>query len=207
MTWAIGITGGVGCGKSEILRYLRERYGCRVILTDDCAKEMEKKGGALYEPVCRLLAEQGGTAFMTEDGEIDKKTMAAMIFSDASLLAKINALVHPAVNAYVKDEVEREKERGALEFVILESALMIENNYRSFLDEMWYIYCDEDVRRRRLALSRGYTQEKITGIMSRQIPEQTFREACDVTIDNSGALQETLAQIDSQIRRVRAHEI
>ena len=205
--WAIAITGGVGCGKSEILRYLQEEYGCRVILTDECAKEMERKGGALYEPVCRLLTEHGGTHFLGEDGEIDKPAMAAMIFSDSLLLEEINALVHPVVNAYVKGEVERERERGALEFLILESALMIENNYRSFLDEMWYIYCDEEERRRRLALTRGYSQEKITGIMSRQIPETAFREACDVTIDNSGALQDTLARIDAQIRRLRAHEI
>ena len=187
----IGVTGGVGAGKSEILRYLDNNYSCRILMSDNAAKELEAPGGVLYEPLVRLLEEADageGTSgpLLLENGEIDKKEMAARIFSDPQLLAKINELVHPAVNEYIREEIEREKKNGEKEFFILESALLIENGYDRILDSMWYIYCEESVRGARLKASRGYSDEKIRSIMMSQVSEDVFRSHCDTVIDNTG---------------------
>ena len=187
----IGVTGGVGAGKSEILRYLDNNYSCRILMSDNAAKELEAPGGTLYEPLVRLLEEadigDGSSGpLLLENGEIDKKEMAARIFSDAQLLTKINELVHPAVNEYIREEIEREKKSGEKEFFILESALLIENGYDRILDSMWYIYCEESVRSSRLKASRGYSDEKIRSIMKRQVSEDVFRSHCDTVIDNTG---------------------
>ena len=187
----IGVTGGVGAGKSEILRYLDNNYSCRILMSDNAAKELEAPGGVLYEPLVRLLEEADageGTSgpLLLESGEIDKKEMAARIFSDPQLLAKINELVHPAVNEYIREEIEREKKNGEKEFFILESALLIENRYDRILDSMWYIYCEESVRGARLKASRGYSDEKIRSIMMSQVSEDVFRSHCDTVIDNTG---------------------
>ena len=187
----IGVTGGVGAGKSEILRYLDNNYSCRILMSDNAAKELEAPGGTLYEPLVRLLEEadigDGSSGpLLLENGEIDKKEMAARIFSDPQLLAKINELVHPAVNEYIREEIEREKKNGEKEFFILESALLIENRYDRILDSMWYIYCEESVRGARLKASRGYSDEKIRSIMMSQVSEDVFRSHCDTVIDNTG---------------------
>ena len=187
----IGVTGGVGAGKSEILRYLDNNYSCRILMSDNAAKELEAPGGTLYEPLVRLLEEadigDGSSGpLLLENGEIDKKEMAARIFSDAQLLTKINELVHPAVNEYIREEIEREKKSGEKEFFILESALLIENRYDRILDSMWYIYCEESVRGARLKASRGYSDEKIRSIMMSQVSEDVFRSHCDTVIDNTG---------------------
>lgn len=187
----IGVTGGVGAGKSEILRYLDNNYSCRILMSDNAAKELEAPGGTLYEPLVRLLEEadigDGSSGpLLLENGEIDKKEMAARIFSDAQLLTKINELVHPAVNEYIREEIEREKKSGEKEFFILESALLIENGYDRILDSMWYIYCEESVRSSRLKASRGYSDEKIRSIMMSQVSEDVFRSHCDTMIDNTG---------------------
>ena len=187
----IGVTGGVGAGKSEILRYLDNNYSCRILMSDNAAKELEAPGGVLYEPLVRLLEEadpEDGSSgpLLLENGEIDKKEMAARIFSDAQLLTKINELVHPAVNEYIREEIEREKKSGEKEFFILESALLIENGYDRILDSMWYIYCEESVRSVRLKASRGYSDEKIRSIMMSQVSEDVFRSHCDTVIDNTG---------------------
>ena len=187
----IGVTGGVGAGKSEILRYLDNNYSCRILMSDNAAKELEAPGGVLYEPLVRLLEEadigDGSSGpLLLENGEIDKKEMAARIFSDAQLLTKINELVHPAVNEYIREEIEREKKSGEKEFFILESALLIENGYDRILDSMWYIYCEESVRSSRLKASRGYSDEKIRSIMMSQVSEDVFRSHCDTVIDNTG---------------------
>ena len=128
----IGVTGGVGAGKSEILHYLEREYNCRVLLSDDAAKELELPGRVLYEPLVELLSDCGlredaaQENLLEENGEINKKEMARRIFSDASLLNKVNELVHPAVNQYILDEIQREKSAGEKEFFVLESALLVE---------------------------------------------------------------------------------
>lgn len=223
----IGVTGGVGAGKSEILRYLENRYNCRVLLSDDAAKELELKGRVLYEPLVRLLSGSGPEkeqamsdlpsedrgsegmpheALLLENGEINKAEMARRIFADGKLLQKVNELVHPAVNRYILDEIERERRSGAREFFVLESALLVENGYDRIMDSMWYIYCDMEVRRERLRATRGYSDEKITRIMGNQVSEEEYRRACDIVIDNTGDLTAedgALAQVDAAIAGLR----
>ena len=207
----IGVTGGVGAGKSEILRYLDNNYNCRILMSDNAAKELEAPGGTLYEPLVKLLEEKAsGSAgygpLLLENGEIDKQEMARRIFSDPLLLTKINELVHPAVNKYIHEEIAREKESGEKEFFILESALLIENGYDRILDSMWYIYCEESVRRSRLKASRGYSDEKIRSIMMRQVSEEVFRTHCDTVIDNTPEFDGpggAASQVDEAVARLR----
>lgn len=207
----IGVTGGVGAGKSEILRYLEKNYNCRILMSDNAAKELEAPGGILYEPLVRLLEEktpENGAhgPLLLENGEIDKQEMAGRIFSDPLLLTRINELVHPAVNKYIHDEIERERISGEKEFFILESALLIENGYDRILDSMWYIYCEESVRSMRLKASRGYSDEKIRSIMMRQVSEEVFRTHCDTVIDNTldfDGPQGAAVQVDEAVARLR----
>lgn len=207
----IGVTGGVGAGKSEILRHLKEHYNSRILMSDNAAKDLERPGGPLYEPLVALLESEEGRKGMAEplllpDKEINKAEMARRIFADAAILSKIDQLVHPAVNQYILDEIERERKEGKREFFVLESALLLENGYDKILDSMWYIYCDERVRAQRLQASRGYSEEKIRSIMNKQVSEAQFREVCDVVIDNSGELggpDGALAQVDAAIERIR----
>ena len=207
----IGVTGGVGSGKSEVLKYLNEKYNCRILMSDNAAKDLEKPGGSLYEPLVKLLSENSGPngqngEILLPDGEINKQEMAERIFSDPELLQKINELVHPAVNRYILDEIDREKNASEHEFFILESALLVENGYDLILDSMWYIYCEESVRSERLRISRGYSDEKIRSIMERQVSEDVFRSHCDTVIDNTGeftAEKGAAFQVDAAISRLR----
>ena len=197
----IGITGGVGSGKSELLRYIKEHYNCRILLSDDAAKELEKPGGSLYEPLITLLeGYPTGRPLRGTGGAIIPGEMAARIFADKGLLAKVNALVHPAVRRYIEDEVEKEREKGTLDYFFLFSALLIECGYKEVVDEMWYIYCRQDVRRHRLEASRGYDREKTDRIMQNQLSEEEFRRNCDVVIDNSGDLVDAYRQIDERLK-------
>ena len=82
----------------------------------------------------------------------------------------------------------------------MEAALLIETGYKNIVDEMWYIYADDPTRIRRLREARGYDEEKSRSIMSNQLSETAFREACDFVIDNSGELSETYRQIDERLR-------
>ena len=196
----IGITGGVGAGKSAILDYIGESYNARVIFSDNVANDIKKKGYPAYDELIRIL----GKDILDEDGEIDKKKMAAAIFGDEKLLTAVNNILHPAVNTFIINIIDSEREKSELDFVFVEAALLIENGYKRFVDELWYVYADEDTRRSRLKASRGYSDEKIDNIFDSQLDDKTFRENADFVIDNSGTLDDAKKQIDNKIGEWKA---
>lgn len=191
----IGITGGVGCGKSEVLRYLKETYNARVLLADDVANQLKEPGMPCYQPVIDCLGRQ----ILDEKGLIDKGKMAKAIFSEDGKLEAINAIIHPAVRTYIEQAIQKEREEQKIDFFFLEAALLIEEHYDEMMDDMWYVYANEQVRRERLKVSRGYSDEKTDSIMSKQLSEQEFKEKCDFVLDNSGSFEDTKKQIDKKM--------
>ena len=191
----IGITGGVGAGKSEILEYIRRHYKCRIYLADQVAHLVKQPGTKAYKALLELLGRDVASA----DGQIDKALMADRIFADPMLLERVNSIIHPAVKEFLLERLEEAGQAGE-ELFFVEAALLIEGGYLALVDEMWYVYADEAVRRERLGRTRGYSQEKISRIMSSQLTEERFRRCCDFVIDNSGDLSDSFRQIDKRLK-------
>ncbi len=191
----IGITGGVGAGKSEILSYIKKHYNCRILLADEAAHRVKEKGQPCYEKLVTLLSDE----ILDETGNINKVKMSEKIFSSRELLAEVNGIIHPAVKELILSAIQKERERMIHDFFFIEAALLIEEGYLDYVDEMWYIYAREEVRRKRLKESRGYSDEKINQIMSSQLKEADFRRYCSVVIDNSDSLTESRRQIDEKL--------
>ena len=190
----IGITGGVGAGKSEVLKLIEEMCRCTIVKADDLARSLEVKGEVCYEPLIDLL----GKEVLSYDDQIDAKKMAGMIFAEGAedLLAGVNAIVHPAVKKRILEMMDDEEQRGVNDYFFIEAALLIEDHYDTIVDELWYIYADEKVRRKRLKDSRGYSDTKIDDIMDSQSSDEVFRNYCSVVIDNSGSIEDTKSQLE-----------
>lgn len=191
----IGITGGVGSGKSALLHYLAQNYNCKVIMADEVAHRVKEPGGPCYEKLVALLS----SGILNEDGTIHNGKMAARIFESDELLKKVNEIIHPTVREVILNEITDAKEKGELDFLFLEAALLIESGYLNIVDEMWYIYAGEALRRVRLKASRSYSDEKIDAIMKSQLAEEEFRKQCSFTVDNSNSLEEACRQIDMKL--------
>lgn len=192
----IGITGGVGAGKSELLAYLAQKPKTRVLLADEIAHDLMQPKMACYEKIKTAFAKED---IFLPDGNIDRKKMAAVIFSDAAKRLRINGIIHPAVKEFVQKELQKERERGCLDLLVLEAALLIEEHYDEICDELWYIDTREDIRERRLMESRGYSKEKVQQIFLSQLPEAEYKKHCRVVIDNNGTVEEACRQIDRYI--------
>lgn len=192
----IGITGGVGAGKSELLAYIEKNYNSRILLADTVGHLVKEPGQPCYEKLVALL----GKEVLSPDGQIDRKAMAERIFADPELLEQVNGMIHPAVETYILEQIHLEQMRGTLDFFFIEAALLIECGYEDKVDELWYIYADREVRARRLKAARGYSDEKIQEIMDSQLSEEEFRRHCQVVIDNSGSLQDAYRQIDEILK-------
>ncbi len=193
----IGITGGAGSGKSEVLNYLSKQYGAVICQADQVAKNLQKKKTKCYFKI----AEHFGPDILRPDGRLDRKKLADIVFSDDKELAMLNAIVHPAVKEKIQETIKKEEKKQTKLFV-LEAALLIEGNYDAICDEIWYIYADEETRKRRLLASRGYDTEKSEHIFAVQMPSQTFFERCDRAVDNSGLFESTCVQVDEMIRQL-----
>ncbi len=194
----IGITGGVGAGKSAILSYLAEKPKTKVMLADEIAHDLMEPGTECYKQIVEQFA---GLDIVTDSGVFDRVKLAQVIFSDDKRREQMNGIVHPAVKEFVQNQYALEKEKNELELLVLEAALLIEEDYGEICDELWYIYTSEENRRKRLKESRGYTDEKIDNIFKSQLSETEFRASTQVTIDNNGDLEETMKQIEKALRR------
>ncbi len=193
----LGVTGGIGAGKSEVLYDLRDRYGAQIEPLDETAKQMILPGGRNYEAYIRIL----GNDIVKEDGFLDKQRIAARIFSDSTLLDQINAVVNPAVKDVLQEKMNTAKMNGCRVFVI-ESAVLFKEHYDAFCDETWYIYADDAIRAERLKESRGYDEERIRSTMQQQLNAAAFRELSTVMIDNSGSFERTKEQIDRRMQHL-----
>lgn len=201
----IGITGGVGAGKSEVLRFLAGLPRTRVMLADEIAHMLMEPGGVTYRRICEAFAgadifeDAGETA--EEGPRFDRGRLARFLFGDDEKRKRLNGIVHPAVKEYVREQVRAERERGALSLLVLEAALLIEENYDEICDELWYIYTSEEIRRDRLKESRGYSDARIDQIFAIQLKEDAYRGACRVVIDNNREWDNTREQIVRALRR------
>ncbi len=193
----IGITGGVGAGKTQVLEYLNNKYGASICQTDKVGKKLQKKGGACYD----AIVEHFGEGILDEKGELDRSALADIVFSDQKELEVLNAIVHPAVKEEVRKKIAHEERKHTNVFVI-ESALLIEDNYDEICDELWYIYVKDDIRKNRLIFSRGYDAKKVDEIIAAQLPKDKFLRYCDRVIDNSGVFAETMMQLDRAVKDI-----
>ncbi len=195
MVKVIGITGGVGSGKSSIVKAVEQRYRCNVLLADDAAHEVYRPGNKCYDDLVKLISED----ILDEEGFIDKKKLSNSIFKDEDLLSKVNAIVHPAVKEVILKRIDESKRKNDCDLFLLEAALLIECGYNDIVDEMWFVYADPKIRAERLRSSRGYTDDKIRSIMDSQLCDEEYIRGSDFVIDNSKTIEESICQIEKRI--------
>lgn len=192
----IGVTGGVGAGKSTVLEYLEKAYHAEVIQADQVGHEVMEPGETAYEKILRYF----GPQILSEDLRIDRGILGAIVFADPDKLKALNAIVHPAVKKEILRRIAWAEAEGKA-CAVVEAALFLEEKYDAFCDETWYIYTAENRRRSRLKASRGYTDERIDRIFGSQKTHEEFLKRCGCVIDNNGAQEDTCRQIDKRMKR------
>jgi len=186
----IGITGGIGSGKSVVTSLLRDKFDAAVIDTDTIGHEIMETGKSAYKKVVEVF----GNKVIAEDGSIDRKKLGSLVFDNQKLLCKLNDIIHPAVEAEVDKRIA-EFTKKKFKYIALETALLIKVGYNRKCDKVWFVYADKDMRLKRLYDNRGIDKEKAIKIFESQNSEEEFRQIADDVIDNSGSEAETEIQI------------
>lgn len=177
----IGITGGIGAGKSCVLREIEVLDGTFVIEADKLAHTLLSPGHDCYTEVVSCF----GKEIISEDQSIDRAVLRKLVMNSSEKLRQLNALVHPAVKKYIVNDIEKKRDLG-YKYYVIEAALLIQDGYRSICDEIWYIYADKDLRIDRLLKSRGYSRQTAEEFIKNQPEDEYFIENSDRVIDNSG---------------------
>ena len=194
----IGITGGIGCGKSFVMEQLKERHHVAIILTDLVAHELMEPGKKSYEQIVAHF----GSQILDEQGIIDRKALASIVFQEPKQLQILNQITHPNVKAEVIQRINRIKEEGVASMIAVEAALLIEDHYDQICEELWFVDAKDEVRIERLMQKRGYTREKCLSIMEKQLSREQFLKHCKRVIYNDTTKEDVIRQIDKIMKEV-----
>ena len=182
--YVIGITGGVGSGKSLVANKLKELYNAELLIADELGHIVTMPGDLGYQKI----KERFGEDIIDKEGFIDRKKLADIIFNDDNARKDINAIVHPEVMSYIEKYISERKDKKG--YIILETAIMYETGCDKFCDEVWYVYVPADIRIERIKENRGYSYDKSCAIIKKQKSDNYFIERADFVIDNSGSIEE-----------------
>lgn len=188
----IGITGGIGTGKSTVLDILSKEYDAYVVETDKLAHRIMRPGTKTYEEIVKAF----GETILQDDGTIDRGILGGIVFEKEASRRMLNGIVHPAVKEYIINDIHEKTLAGKTSLYVIEAALLIEDGYREICDELWYIYSEKEVRLKRLLLGRGGTEQKWQNIMANQSNETFYKSNCDRIIDNGKSIEETRSQLN-----------
>lgn len=190
----IGITGGIGSGKTAALKVLKEEYGAYVLEADALAHHLMEPGEVSY----RAIVDAFGEGILKENGEIDRRVLGNIVFSDDSKLQLLNSITHPNVKKAILCSIKQQRASDCRLYV-LEAALLIQDGYMDICDEMWFIYASYEVRIERLCKYRKYTRESAMQVIANQESDSFYEANCSKKIDNSGNLSELRVQIKAAL--------
>ena len=181
----VGLTGNIACGKSTVLRRMRE-LGATTIDADRMVHAILRKGGPAYAPVVAEF----GESILDKDDEIDRRALGKVVFSDPAKLLTLEEIEHPIVRNLIEEEINNAPER----IVALDAIKLIESGWADRCDAVWVVTCTGDQQIERLMRTRHFSREDAELRVNAQSPQQDKVARADVVIDNSGSLELTFRQ-------------
>lgn len=187
----IGITGGIGSGKSTVSSFLRDR-GFVILDADGISHRMTEKGGAAIPEIRASFGEE----FFYEDGSLDREKMARLVFSSREARAKLEKIVTEKVISAIKGEINDLREAGSYDIIFVDAPLLYESGTEILTDAVWLVTAAESVRIERVMARDNVSREDVIKRMHNQMPEAEKAAMADDIIDNSKGKEELAARIE-----------
>jgi dephospho-CoA kinase len=193
----IGLTGGIGSGKSTVARVL-EDLGAVVIHADAVGHEV-------YLPQTegwRCVTAAFGKEVLKSDDTIDRQKLGAIVFRDPEALKRLNAIVHPLIYTEVQRRIQSLRTSGVAQPIVVEAAILIEANWLPLVDEVWLVVAGKEAVIQRLGSQRGLAPDDVARRVDAQLSDAARRKVAHVVIENRGSIEELREQIRSVWQRV-----
>lgn len=196
----IGLTGGIGTGKSTAAGFMAE-LGAVVI-------ELDKVGHQVMQPrsdAWKKLVETFGGAIITGDGEIDRSRLGRIVFGNSEALEKLNDIIHPEIDRFVNAKLAECREKG-VRYVVLEAAARLDTDRSSQVDEIWVTVAPDDVVLERLSARSGFSEKESKARIASQLPSEERVIRADVVIDTDCSLEELKNRVATAWREMQARD-
>jgi dephospho-CoA kinase len=189
VTKVIGLTGGIGSGKSTVSLWLAE-LGAVILDADKVGHEAFKPDTEAWHDVVATFGRQ----ILTPTGEVDRKKLGEIVFNQPEALSRLNQIMHPRMYDMMKARIEEYRQQG-VDVVVLEAAVLIEANWTSLVDEVWVTVAPEAMVLERLKKQRGLDEEQTSARIRSQLSSEERVEHADVVIKNDGDLEGVKAKV------------
>lgn len=194
----IGLTGGIGTGKSTVSKYLEEK-GCLILDADAISRKMTEKG----MPALAEIAKAFGQNLILEDGNLDRASLGNIVFNNKEKLDTLQSIITEKVVEYINLEIKKLKSNNYTGIVVVDAPLLFECNMQGIGDENWLVSVDLDIRISRVIARDGLTKEQILSRINNQMSQEDKEKLSHVILDNSGSLEELYEQINMNLERIR----
>jgi dephospho-CoA kinase len=197
MDMILGLTGGIATGKSTVTGMLRER-GIPVIDADQIAREVVEPG----KPAFEAIMDHFGRDILLADGQLDRKKLGEIVFSDESERQKLNAIVHPEVRRVMREEAKMAEKNGA-SIVFMDIPLLFESKLQHMVEKIAVVYAPASMQLARMLERDELEEEQALKRLRAQFPIDQKREEADFLIDNSRTREETERQVEDMLAKIR----
>ena len=197
----VGLTGGIGCGKSTVAAMMRE-LGCHVSDADQIARQVVEPGQSAYDEIIREF----GREILLPDGHLDRTKLASVVFADPARLARLNAIVHPRVLAQHDRDLEQVERDDPTGIGVVEAPLLFESGYYKHLQRVILVVCTPEQQIDRLTnpqSGRGMTREQAQARIAAQMSLAEKRRLATDEIDCVGTLEDTRRQVTDLVVRLK----
>jgi len=195
----VGLTGSIAVGKSFVCECFRE-LGCHVLDADQTAREVVAPG----TEGLRRIAREFGSDILTPDGNLDRKTLASIVFADEARRKLLNSIVHPLVIEVQDDWIRRHEKSDPDGVAIVDAALMIESGGYKRFDKVVVVWCEPAIQLKRLMLRDNLTRPEARKRIDAQLPQDEKKLFADHLIDTSNGLEDTRHRVNAVFREWHA---
>lgn len=195
--YIIGLTGAIACGKSSVADILRRHYGAKTLDVDKITHNLLQCGGELYNDYVRHF----GDIILDEEGQLNRKLIADIIFNNESERLWINSVAHPVILNYTRDFLVECAESGE-RLVVLEIPLLFEAGWEFLVDEVWAVYISRSQQRWRLMQRDSLTWEQAEIKINAQMSAKEIANRADVVIKNKRPGAEVRKQVRKNIKKI-----
>lgn len=187
----IGVTGGIGSGKSSVSKILGE-LGAKVIDADSISKEITVKGSEALNEIIKHF----GKVILNEAGELDRKRLGGIVFGNDLKLAELEKITHKYIVREIESRIQKEKIKNEVKIIVLEVTIPVHHGFMDLSDEIWVVIAEKDVRIARIIKRNAYTLEEVEKRMNSQLSDEEYCKLADRVIDNSGTIEELRSTIE-----------
>lgn len=181
----IGVTGGIGSGKSAVVNYLQE-LGAKTLDADITARQVVEPGS----PALQEIIEEFGDNVVSTTGHLDRNKLGSIVFNNKEKLDILNGIMHKYIVELIIRTVELERKAGKAEVFVIEAAIPLKHGFLDISDEIWAVVCDDEIRINRIMQRNGISREKALSIINSQIPTKEYIALADIIIENNGSPEE-----------------